>query len=225
MRLKLTEYVNCEYVHIYIICVHTSSLSSVRYLGHNFIPSVYAMPCHASAMSQTLMNIMVKSVQKQYNYSGVQSFMGMTIVCTFLTSGLMIAQSTSAPASTGTEAAAVGVSSMTTLHSVLLKAVSGGDKWPLLLTLIAALAYHVEYALNFIFSGYVSNVSFSVSDIARRICIICIGSVMFSKTLTGMNWVGIVIAIGGVLWYTYLNDQETKRKAGVGEQANKKKSD
>ena len=87
-----------------------------------------------------------------------------------------------------------------------------GDPWPLQLTLLASVAYHIEYALNFIFSGFVSNVSFSVSDIARRICIISIGSVMFNKTLTSLNCCGIGIAISGVLWYTYLTDQEAKRK-------------
>jgi hypothetical protein len=49
---------------------------------------------------------------------------------------------------------------------------------------------------------------------------------MFSKTLTTLNCVGIVIAIGGVLWYTYLNDLETKRKTESSEAAaSKEKSE
>lgn len=162
-----------------------------------------------SAMSQTLMNILVKTAQKKHSYSGMQCFMGMTTVCTLLTAGLMMTQ-----AGNGDEGGAASVTSQGTLFSVFAQS-SSGDSWPLQLTLLAAIAYHIEYALNFIFSGFVSNVSFSVSDIARRICIICIGSVMFNKTLTGMNWVGIVIAISGVLWYTYLNDQESKKKTAV----------
>jgi hypothetical protein len=158
------------------------------------------------------MNMMVKSVQKTHKYTGVQAFLGMTIVCTFLTAGVMISQTQHDP----DESATAAVSSVETLKAVFAQLlIDGGDKWPLQLTLLAAMAYHIEYALNFVFSGYVSNVSFSVSDIARRICIICIGSVMFSKTLTGMNWLGIAIAISGVLWYTYLNDQETKQKTAL----------
>lgn len=155
------------------------------------------------------MNIKVKSVQMKHAYTGVQAFMGMTIVCSFLSATLMIS-----PTSTD-DGSAVTLSSLSSFAKlkITFDQFLQGNRWPLQLTLLASFAYHVEYALNFIFSGYVSNVSFSVSDIARRICIICIGSVMFSKTLTAMNWVGIVIAIGGVLWYTFLNDQETKKKA------------
>jgi hypothetical protein len=161
------------------------------------------------------MNIMVKSIQKKHNYSGVQTFMGMTIVCTFLTTGVMFSQNTSYYNDD------ITLTSLGTLQKVFEQFING-EQWPLLLTALAALAYHIEYALNFIFSGYVSNVSFSVSDIARRICIICIGSIMFNKTLSGMNWMGIVIAISGVLWYTYLNDQETKEKQKTTEKTAKK---
>lgn len=162
-----------------------------------------------SAMAQTLMNIKAKSVQKKHSYTGVQAFMGMTIVCSFLSATLIMFQNTG----DGTDASP-SQSSFATLTNTFAQ-FSNGERWPLQLTLLASFAYHIEYALNFIFSGYVSNVSFSVSDIARRICIICIGSVMFSNTLTSMNWIGIVIAISGVLWYTYLNDQEAKKRTAA----------
>ena len=164
----------------------------------------YDMIVICSALAQTLMNIMVKGIQKEHNYSGVQSFMGMTIVCTVLAYTLVVFQVNDDQK----------LSSTATLKNVM-DDFQNGETWPLYLTLLASLAYFIEYALNFVFSGFVSNVSFSVSDIARRICIICIGAAMFNKTLTRLNWIGIVIAISGVLWYTYLNDQETKQKAAA----------
>lgn len=145
-----------------------------------------------SALSQTLMNISIKSVKAKYEYSGIQAFLGMTILCSLLTLPMLLAVD----------------SKISSLHSSFVN----GDSWPMILTGIASLAYHIEYALNFIFVGYVSSVTFSVSDIARRICIITVGSVMFNKALTSMNWVGIVIAICGVLWYTYLESQRQKQK-------------
>ena len=65
----------------------------------------------------------------------------------------------------------------------------------------------MEYVLNFIFVGYVSSVTFSVSDIARRVAIIMTGAVVFQKPLTTMNWVGIAVALGGVLWYSFIDSQ------------------
>ncbi len=83
----------------------------------------------------------------------------------------------------------------------------GGDFWPAILMSIAAVAYYMEYVLNFIFVGYVSSVTFSVSDIARRVAIIMTGAVVFQKPLTTMNWVGIAVALGGVLWYSFIDSQ------------------
>ena len=200
----IVELLNCYFVDQYF-----------TYLS--FCLLLFCIRC--SALAQTFMNIMVKSVQKKHNYSGVQAFMGMTIVCTLLTAGVVVSQLATEKSSDSS------ISSVDVLQNVFVQ-FTNGEQWPLQLTLLASLAYHIEYALNFIFSGYVSNVSFSVSDIARRICIIIIGSVMFSKTLTTLNCVGIVIAIGGVLWYTYLNDLETKRKNESSEAAaSKEKSE
>jgi multidrug transporter EmrE-like cation transporter len=77
-----------------------------------------------------------------------------------------------------------------------------GQQWPLALNAIAALAYYFEYVLNFIFVGYVSSMTFSVCDIARRVAIIATGAVVFDKPLTSLNWIGISVALGGVLWYS-----------------------
>jgi hypothetical protein len=96
-----------------------------------------------------------------------------------------------------------------TVYDVVIQAVSGGGggegNWRLLLLiLLAALAYHIEYSLNFIFVGFVSPVAFSVCDIARRLGIIVSGAFLFNKTLTSLNVLGILIALAGVLWYSVL---------------------
>lgn len=95
-----------------------------------------------------------------------------------------------------------------------------GDYWPVALIGIASLAYYLEYALNFIFVGYVNSVTFSVSDIARRVAIIMTGAVVFQKPLTATNWLGITIALGGVLWYSFIEGQvNAKNQAQVPAQA------
>ena len=42
-----------------------------------------------------------------------------------------------------------------------------GEYWPLILLVLAAVAYHVEYALNFVFVGYVSSVAFRFGTYAH----------------------------------------------------------
>lgn len=89
-----------------------------------------------------------------------------------------------------------------------------GDVAPLGMIALAALAYHSEYLLNFMYVARVSPLAFSVTDIARRVSIISAGALMFGKPLSAMNMLGIVIALGGVLWYSILNQsREGKKKA------------
>jgi hypothetical protein len=92
------------------------------------------------------------------------------------------------------------------------------------LVVISAIAYHFEYLLNFIFVGYVNSVMFSVADIVRRIAIIVVGGVVFNKVLTSSNWVGIVVALGGVLWYSYLDSQVSKTTKDISGAAKKSAS-
>lgn len=154
-----------------------------------------------SALSQTFMNISIKSVREKTGYSGQKSFLGMTIVATLATVPVIAMSSMSASEGKATA----------DLFLSVFQRFAEGDSWPLLLTILAAMAYHVEYVLNFIFVSYVSSVTFSVCDIARRIAIILTGAIVFNKILTTQNWVGIIIALSGVLWYSYL-DNATKAK-------------
>jgi hypothetical protein len=164
-----------------------------------------------SALSQTFMNISIKNVRNKTGYSGMKAFLGMTILSTFITFPFMLASDVITQQSDTDSASAT--LSLTSLNKLMgtYTALQGGDSWPLTLTAIASLAYHIEYVLNFIFVGFVSSVAFSVSDIARRISIITIGSIVFQKKLSAMNWLGIAIALSGVLWYTYLESERNQK--------------
>jgi hypothetical protein len=101
---------------------------------------------------------------------------------------------------------------------ILQKAYSdlyAGTSWPATVIILGALAYHFEYALNFVVVGKLNSVTFSVGDIARRIVIIIIGSFMFSKPLTAMNCMGIAVAVSGVLWYSYLDNYYSSKSSTV----------
>jgi drug/metabolite transporter (DMT)-like permease len=79
---------------------------------------------------------------------------------------------------------------------------SKGDHWPMILLIICVIAYCIEYGMNFIVVSYVSPIVFSVIDIARRLAIILTGSIVFHKSLTVINCLGIFIAMFGVGWYS-----------------------
>ena len=96
------------------------------------------------------------------------------------------------------------------VFSSALVAALRGDVTPLGLAALAALAYHSEYLLNFVFIEKVAPLAFSVTDIARRVAIIGCGAVMFQKPLFPINMIGIAIALAGVLWYSLLNQRNKK---------------
>ncbi len=145
------------------------------------------------------MNISFKKVKTEYNIDGSDLFAAMALVCTVLTLPIILLYDSYYPESTPLN------SFKYTIDGVLQN-----NYHPLFLMFVAAMAYHVEYSLNFIFVGYVSPVAFSVSDIARRLAIIIIGAFLFNKVLTSNNWIGIIIALGGVGWYTLLENERQK---------------
>ena len=169
-----------------------------------------------SALAQTFMNISIKKVRDSSGYSGQKSFLGMTIVATLTTIPVVMAAASAASTTNNTT-----INTITRIVDVQNSLVSG-DSWPLSLIVLAAIAYHIEYVMNFIFVGYVSAVTFSVCDIARRIAIITIGAIVFNKVLTRQNWVGISVALGGVLWYSYLDNASKATKPDVISSSSKK---
>ena len=99
----------------------------------------------------------------------------------------------------------------------LISFISGSDGppgislWPGILVPLSAVAYYLEYLLNFTYVGFVNPVTFSVSDIVRRIAIILAGAVIFSKPLTAVNFGGVAVALGGVLCYSMAEWKMTTR--------------
>lgn len=73
---------------------------------------------------------------------------------------------------------------------------------------LAAVAYHVEYVLNFVVTGNVSEVHFSVLDVARRLGIIVAGAFLFGKILSALNVFGVVLALSGVLAFNEARRRE-----------------
>lgn len=71
-------------------------------------------------------------------------------------------------------------------------------------------AYHVEYVLNFIVTENVSEVHFSVLDVARRLSIILAGAFLFGKVLSLLNIFGVTLALVGVLLFNRVKRQEVQ---------------
>jgi solute carrier family 35 protein E1 len=76
---------------------------------------------------------------------------------------------------------------------------------------LAALAYHIEYVLNFIVAANVSEVHFSVLDVARRLAIILMGAFLFGKLLSPLNVFGVVLALAGVFAFNETRRRETAK--------------
>ena len=150
------------------------------------------------------MNIAVKEVRTKTNYSGLTMFSAMAMVCTLLTLPLFIAQPFFKNLATPSMASV--------LHNAALD-LRGGKWWPSFLLTSGAFAYYLEYMLNFVFVGYVSAVAFSVCDVARRLAVIIVGAVVFSKPLSLFNCFGIALALSGVMWYSYIENVKTQQQS------------
>jgi drug/metabolite transporter (DMT)-like permease len=186
------------YVSLIPICAGVA-LASASDMNFSTLGLVAAL---ISALAQTLMNLSIKSIRTSTGMSGSTAFFGMTVVSTLVILPIAIAHSVLEANGDGQ----FGRSSYSNIMETY-EQYRAGNTWPLILVAAAALAYHIEYALNFVFVAYVSPVAFSVSDIARRIAIIITGATLFNKVLTQSNWLGIIIALSGVLWYSYLESQ------------------
>jgi len=147
-----------------------------------------------SMIFQTLLNVSSKLAIQETKVSGVKAQFIMVSIC----------------------AAVLSVPGLYGIVSDLLTS-SGQEKWTVLsdnskLTIMffAALSYHLEYVFNFVFTAKVSTLAFSIADIARRLTIIAVGSILFDKPLSTTNKLGIFICFCGVLSYS-LMDKKTKK--------------
>ena len=83
------------------------------------------------------------------------------------------------------------------------------DQMALVILVMVSVAYHAEYVLNFIVTENVSEVHFSVLDVARRLSIILAGAIMFGKVLSGLNIFGVSLALTGVLLFNRVKKLQT----------------
>lgn len=144
-------------------------------------------------------------------YSGIKSFFIMSMICTFASIPLMGFMSelnyTKKIVYNTSQFNAVSPGKTITPLNVIINSIiqfNQGYYWPIILLIICVIAYCIEYGMNFIVVSYVSPIVFSVIDIARRLAIILTGSIVFHKTLTLINCVGIFIAMFGVTWYSII---------------------
>eukprot|EP01041_Mallomonas_annulata_P002897 gene2896-5687_t len=152
------------------------------------------MAALVSALAQTLMNISIKEVRSSTGYDSSTMLAAMTTVCTILTLPVIaLSSGVSAPEKPD----------IFMILSTAAGQTRSGQLWPAFLIVANAIAFHIEYVLNVLFVGFVSPVTFSVSDVSRRLAIIISGAAIFGKTLSTLNCAGIALALSGVLFYSY----------------------
>lgn len=140
-----------------------------------------------SALSQTLMNLQSKGALAASDLTGRDAFCVMMVLNTLVLAPAYLVAATVSPES----------------ERVVSAVVSARGGYPVYLVIAAAVAYLVEYALNFEFVRLVSSLTFSITDIVRRLGTIAAGTFISNKTLTLTNQIGVVIALGGVILYSY----------------------
>jgi solute carrier family 35 protein E1 len=149
-----------------------------------------------STLAQTGMNLTIKWARMKSGLSGAQSFFGMSLLCSVLSLPLLVARSLHTPSLTGRT------------WNIMISEIQAGSYFPLFLTGMTSFGYYAEYLLTFIFVGLVSATAFSITDIARRILIIVVGSLVFRKRVVMRQWMGIGIALSGVLWYSLIDSAQ-----------------
>lgn len=167
-----------------------ASLAAASDVSFNLVGLLAAL---ASTASQTILNIHSKRASARSEVTGFAAFFVMCVLCWAITTPLFFLLP-SEP-----------------ILSKVLAAFDNPTSWwppaPWLLVVATALAYQMEYALNFIFGTYVGAVTFAVADIARRLAIITVGSFIFHKPLTLTNIGGIILALLGVGAYTFVTSR------------------
>lgn len=116
----------------------------------------------------------------------------------------------------GVQAQMVMASSSAVVMVPLTLIVGGGEahdaptSFGVFLLVLTAVAYHMEYSLNFVMVTLVQPLTFSIVDITRRLGIIVCGAIFFSKTLTAFNEAGIAVALTGVAAFTIAEHRRKK---------------
>merc|ERR1712039_1014027 len=82
---------------------------------------------------------------------------------------------------------------------------SGDFNMPAFLTtmLINGLMYTAYNQFSFMVLSRVSTAAHAVLNVCRRVCVIAVTTVVFGTPISMLNAMGIVIAVCGMLWFTY----------------------
>ena len=185
--------------HVYPASVYLSLLPTVvgvalaSFVDTNFTAAGF-LAALGSTVATTCMNLTSKPAIQRAQLNGLQAFTCMSC----LNALVMVA------------VALLGLDPTLSrmLHQIASPGQTAGDGyWQLFLVAIAAVAYQSEYGLNFEYVRLVTPMAFSVTDIGRRLGIIVAGSLIFSKTLTMLNWCGVVLALSGVLLFSLQNQR------------------
>ena len=83
------------------------------------------------------------------------------------------------------------------------------------LFLHVGLSYFAEYAIGFAYIAQVEPVTYALTDTLRRLVQICVNALVFRKPLTGLNCVGVLLALGGALGYAVEKGRQNAENAGV----------
>ncbi|CAE7902650.1 PPT3 [Symbiodinium microadriaticum] len=181
------------YASLLPICMGVS-LASATDVDCSLIGLLCAL---GSSLAQTLLNITSKERIESLKLSGMEAFTVMATICAGLSVPLLWLSY-----------------SQDTGNGILSAILSPTDGMPLLalqIVSMAAFAYHVEYTLNFLFVALCTPLAFSVTDIVRRLGTICCGAILFSKPMTMLNVLGVVVSLTGVAAYTTVSKRAAAR--------------
>jgi len=148
-----------------------------------------------SALSQTMLNITSKERIKELQLSGMEAFTIMASICAVLSLPLFALSCTRSDGFLDRWA----LSRSPTSGDPSIEHFNPAAQ----VVVIAAVAYHVEYTLNFLFVALCSPLAFSLCDILRRLGTICCGAIIFAKPFTLLNATGVLTSLLGVLAYSY----------------------
>eukprot|EP00397_Hematodinium_sp_SG-2012_P007496 GEMP01007542.1.p1 GENE.GEMP01007542.1~~GEMP01007542.1.p1 ORF type:complete len:699 (+),score=154.69 GEMP01007542.1:56-2152(+) len=154
-----------------------------------------------STLAQTAFNILSKIYVEKSGLSSTEGFFVSTCICYFVLQTLFYAEMLVNPHAED-------------VFGPSYIALQAGNYWPALVLFLTTFSYFTEYQLNFALVGMVSTLTFSISDIVRRLATISLNSFIFDKELTPMNIAGIAIALGGALLYSLIVNQDALKRMG-----------
>ena len=159
----------------------------------------------ASTVAQAALNVSSKRTMKRHGLSPEETQLVLVVYATFMTGFLALGLATSNPVEMERWSFLFEtvMAATTPPLSIIPPTASEALRNPVFILVLAPVAYHVEYVLNFRVTQQTSEISFAVLDVMRRLAIILVGSLMFDKELTFLNVVGAVVALLGTLLYTF----------------------